>query len=136
MSRRIIHSVIIPILERILTKGGYLSQGFHRDMLFDEDLEVWLERELSIHLGVIRQQNEGHCLELEMAINEEIAKGQEAFEQLLMTLLREYLKQYLNKPEEELDREVKKLLEKLKKKAPPDRLQKQRETFEQVWKAI
>lgn len=135
MSRRIIRNIVVPVLQRMLEERKILGGGFHRDLLADDDLEAWLEKKLSGYFGLsLDLVGGGHCLDLERVLSEAIRSDPEGFKKLLERLLYEYVQQVLEKPEDEQDEAVKRLLEKLRDKAPPDRLRKQREEFAEIWR--
>lgn len=138
ISRRVIHNVIIPILQKMLEKRRILgTERYHRDVLDDPDLEDYLEVKLSALLGVIRKPDEGHCLTLEEAINTMIVTDPRGFNGLLWKLLEDYVREVLEKPEEEQEEEVKRLLKKLReKRGPPDRLSKLREEGDRIWTPV
>lgn len=118
----------------MLKKVGVLGGGgWHRDVLDDPTLELFLEKRIAGYLGVERVDGEGHCLELEKAINDLIASDPRGFEQLLEKLLMDYVRKYLHN-EEAQDKAVKELMRKLKEKGPPDKLQRARETVAEVWR--
>jgi len=130
MSRRIIHNVVIPVMQKMLYKNRTLSNGLHKDILMDEDLEEWLEEKLALHFGIVRPiKGEGHCLELEKVCSGAVLEDPEGFEKLLRELLLEYCREYLENDTELLD----KLLAEQEEKGPPDRFREQHREWAQMW---
>ena len=104
MSRKVIHDIIIPIVQRLLSMnklyGEAFSEGIHDVSIDDKNLEEFLEAQLIREFQVAGEVG-GRCAQLEFLIKEYMQRDPLGLEQLIERLLNLYIKLRLQGEEQE-----------------------------------
>jgi len=117
VSGQVIHDVVIPIMSRIMTDGGYVSPLGMLDIR-DPRLEEYLEEQLRRRFGVIGADG---CQHLKEQLEQAKKNDPYEFRQLLKQLLEKYVNLEIKMRHAE---EEKKL-----ENGPPDRFREQRKKY-------
>ena len=95
MSRKVIHDIVIPIVQRLLSMNKLYGEAFsehsHEVSIEDQRLEEFLEAQLIREFQVAGEVG-GRCAQLEFLIKEYMQRDPVGFEQLIERLLNLYIK--------------------------------------------
>jgi hypothetical protein len=120
MSRTVIHDIVLPILQKIMTQEGLYSPH-HRLDIRDENLEEFFEEEMRRYFGVIGANG---CQHLKEQLEEAKKNDPYAFEYLLKQLLKKYAR---------LATRLKKARQRQNElQGPPDRFAEQRKQYSRL----
>jgi len=121
LSRQVIHDLVLPIVLRRLDKMGAGIPTYA--VPHDEDLEDYLDQQLSVILGVCGSAR--HCEDLEKKIREAMQRDPKGFEMLIQQLLERYIN---------LKTKLLQGLRTRKLQGPPDKYEEIRRRAREVWR--
>ena len=114
MSRKVIRYLVIPIVQKLFP-----------NIVIDEQLMDYLDRELTFNLGVTGRAD--HCENLEEHILEILQRNPEAFRKFVKRLVEKYVEKREPKTEKEA------MLYRERENDVPDRLQEARKEAKEIW---